>query len=125
VRALCAAFRVNARISAIARPPKLFTVTNVEYIRTMEPNIGAISDEPRHCGGMKHLPPADLVDPVIEEYKKHLDVTLIIENLKRTPHERVMRMAAIIERERQMQETATGGRNPNMSGEKKRARKNK
>jgi hypothetical protein len=28
-------------------------------------------------------------DPVVEEYKKHLDVTLLVESLKRTPQERI------------------------------------
>ncbi len=31
-------------------------------------------------------------DPVIEAYKSHLDRTLIRENLKRTPEERVLRL---------------------------------
>lgn len=38
-------------------------------------------------------------DPVIEEYKKHLDVTLLVESLKRTPEERIdaiQRMDALI-----------------------------
>jgi hypothetical protein len=33
---------------------------------------------------------ADLpTDPVVEEYKKHLDLTLLVESLKRTPEERI------------------------------------
>jgi hypothetical protein len=36
-------------------------------------------------------------DPVIEAYKKDVDRTLIRENLKRTPAERVRRMVAALE----------------------------
>jgi hypothetical protein len=39
-----------------------------------------------------NLPPADLVDPVIEAYRKDIDVGLLRENLKRTVEERIMRM---------------------------------
>lgn len=39
------------------------------------------------------LPP----DPVIEEYKKHVDMTLLLENLKRTPQERLDAMISMIE----------------------------
>jgi hypothetical protein len=37
---------------------------------------------------LEDLPP----DPVIEYYKKDLDMTLIRENLKRTPEERVRKL---------------------------------
>ena len=37
------------------------------------------------------LPPADFIDPVIEVYKRDVDVTLLIENLKRSSQERSMR----------------------------------
>jgi hypothetical protein len=63
----------------------------------MELDGGANSDGRRPSEGIKHLPPADLIDPVIEEYKKGIDVTLIAENLKRTPHERAMRMGETID----------------------------
>ena len=63
----------------------------------MEMDAGATSDVPSVSEGMKHLPPADLIDPVLEEYKKGIDVTLIIENLKRTPHERAVRMGQTID----------------------------
>lgn len=56
----------------------------------------ATADAPM-AEGMKHLAPADLIDPVLEEYKKGIDVTLIIENLKRTPHERMLRMGGMID----------------------------
>ena len=39
-------------------------------------------------------------DPVIEAYKKDVDVSLLIENLRRTPSERllaIMRMAELID----------------------------
>ncbi len=35
---------------------------------------------------------ADETDPVIEAYKKHVDRSLIRENLKRTPQERLERL---------------------------------
>jgi hypothetical protein len=75
----------------------LFTLNNLKYIGAMESNGRVVFDEPELSGGMKHLPPADLIDPVIEEYKKGLDLTLIAENLKRTPHERAERMGATID----------------------------
>ena len=28
-------------------------------------------------------------DPVVEEYKKHIDVSLLVESLKRTPEQRI------------------------------------
>lgn len=34
-------------------------------------------------------------DPVIEAYKKGLDMTLILENLKRTPEERLRNLMAL------------------------------
>jgi hypothetical protein len=36
-------------------------------------------------------------DPVIEAYKKDVDVSLLIENLKRTPHERLLAMISMLE----------------------------
>ena len=63
----------------------------------MESNGGAVAREAHVSEGMKHLPPADLIDPVIEEYKKGLDLSLITENLKRTPHERAVRMGTTID----------------------------
>jgi hypothetical protein len=38
------------------------------------------------------LAPADVFDPVIEAYKKDLDLGLIRENLKRTVEQRITRM---------------------------------
>src|SRR6185503_8205005 len=40
--------------------------------------------EPPRCG-LEELPPPDVFDPVIEAYKKDIDRTLLIENLKLTP----------------------------------------
>lgn len=39
------------------------------------------------CGNFE-LPPPDIMDPVIEAYKKDVDRTLLIENLKLTPAQR-------------------------------------
>jgi hypothetical protein len=63
----------------------------------MEMDAGAVSDSPSVSEGMKHLPPPDLFDPVLEEYKKGIDVSLIVENLKRTPAERATRMGQMID----------------------------
>jgi hypothetical protein len=38
------------------------------------------------------LAPANAFDPVIEEYKKGVDMSLVWENLKLSPHERAVRM---------------------------------
>ena len=43
------------------------------------------------------LPPADFVDPVIEAYKKDIDRTLLFENLKLTPTERIKRFQAFMD----------------------------
>ncbi|NJK31890.1 MAG: hypothetical protein HC927_05460 [Deltaproteobacteria bacterium] len=45
------------------------------------------------------LPP----DPIIEEYKKHIDMTLLMENLKRTPQERLDAMINMLELVEEMQ----------------------
>jgi hypothetical protein len=36
-------------------------------------------------------PPPDLYDPVVEAYKKDVDETLLLENLKLTPNERSLK----------------------------------
>lgn len=46
-------------------------------------------------------------DPVIEAYKKDIDVTLLQENLKRTPEERLLRL---IELHRFAEELRRAGR---------------
>ena len=38
---------------------------------------------------------ASTADPVIEAYKRHVDRTLLLENLKKTPHERVLALIAL------------------------------
>ena len=43
--------------------------------------------EPPRCG-LEELPPPDVYDPVIEAYKKDVDRTLLIENLKLSPAQR-------------------------------------
>ena len=45
----------------------------------------------------EELPPADYVDPVIEAYKKDVDRTLLIENLKLTPQERSEKFESAME----------------------------
>lgn len=42
------------------------------------------------------LPPPDFVDPVIEAYKKDIDRTLLIENLKLTPEQRLQKGLAML-----------------------------
>ena len=39
--------------------------------------------------------PATASDPVIEEYKRHVDRTLLRENLRKTPEERVLALMAL------------------------------
>ncbi len=36
-------------------------------------------------------------DPVIEEYKKHIDISLLRENLKLTPAERINRLQELLQ----------------------------
>lgn len=42
-------------------------------------------------------------DPVIEAYKRDIDVTLLLENLQRTPQERLDRMISILRLTQEMQ----------------------
>jgi hypothetical protein len=39
---------------------------------------------------------ANSIDPLVEAFKQDVDRTLIIENLRKTPHERVLRMEAAL-----------------------------
>ena len=48
-------------------------------------------------------------DPVIEEYKKHVDVTLLRENLRRSPEARVL---AMMDMQRLVEEMRNGLRRP-------------
>jgi len=45
-----------------------------------------LPESPR-CG-LSELAPPDVFDPVVEAYKKDVDRTLLIENLRLTPHQR-------------------------------------
>lgn len=49
----------------------------------------------------------DVRDPVIEEYKKHVDRTLLRENLQRTPDERLRELVRL---QRFAEEVARAGR---------------
>jgi hypothetical protein len=88
----------------------LFAVPNLEYIPSIEMDAETVSDAPIVSEGMKHLPPPDLFDPVLEEYKKGIDVTLIVENLKRTPAERATRMGQMIDWINQLRRRREAGR---------------
>ena len=52
--------------------------------------------EPPRCG-LCELAPPDVFDPVIEAYKKDVDRTLLIENLKLTPDERSQKFLRFME----------------------------
>jgi hypothetical protein len=52
--------------------------------------------EPPRCG-LEELPPPDVFDPVIEAYKKDVDRTLLIENLKLTPAQRAEKLESFVE----------------------------
>lgn len=52
--------------------------------------------EPPRCG-LEELPPPDVFDPVIEAYKKDIDRTLLIENLKLTPAQRAEKLESFVE----------------------------
>ena len=52
--------------------------------------------EPPRCG-VEELPPPDVFDPVIEAYKKDVDRTLLIENLKLTPAQRAQKLESFVE----------------------------
>jgi hypothetical protein len=45
----------------------------------------------------KDAPPseASATDPVVEAYKRDVDRTLLLENLKKTPHERMLALIAL------------------------------
>jgi len=47
--------------------------------------------------GREEPTPADYIDPVIEAYKKDVDRTLLIENLKLTPQERSEKFESAME----------------------------
>ncbi|MBY0495105.1 MAG: hypothetical protein K2Y23_12915 [Cyanobacteria bacterium] len=43
----------------------------------------------------RHLPVSLSPDPVIERYKQDVDLTLVTENLRRTPEERLRNLMAL------------------------------
>lgn len=55
------------------------------------PELDQTLPEPPRCG-LSDLPPADISDPVIEAYKKDVDQTLLINNLRLTPAERAEKL---------------------------------
>jgi hypothetical protein len=52
--------------------------------------------EPPRCG-LEELPPWDSYDPVIEAYKKDIDRTLLVENLRLTPTQRAEKLESFVE----------------------------
>ena len=52
--------------------------------------------EPPRCG-LCELAPPDVYDPVVAAFKKDVDVTLLIENLKLTPDERSWKFLRFME----------------------------
>src|SRR2546423_11706032 len=52
--------------------------------------------EPPRCG-LEELAPPDVIDPVVEAYKKDVDRSLLIENLKLTPEERSQKLLRFME----------------------------
>ncbi len=45
---------------------------------------------------MDRLPVTPATDPVIDAYRKHVDRTLLRENLKLTPEQRILRLTAFL-----------------------------
>jgi hypothetical protein len=52
--------------------------------------------EPPRCG-LEELPPPDVYDPVVETYKRDVDRTLLIQNLKLTPAQRAEKLESFVE----------------------------
>lgn len=48
-------------------------------------------------------------DPVIEAYKQHVDRSLLIQNLRRTPEERVCAMISMLELSAELREAVRRG----------------
>jgi hypothetical protein len=61
------------------------------------------------CGNFE-LPPADLIDPVIEAYKKDVDRTLLRENLKLTVAERLHKFQCFMDSLEQLREVGRRAR---------------
>lgn len=55
-------------------------------------------------------PPAPAPDPVIEAYKKDVDRSLLRENLKLSPDQRLRKLAAFMESLREVRAAADAGR---------------
>ncbi len=61
-------------------------------------------------GSLPLLPPADFIDPVIEVYKRDVDVTLLIENLLLTPAQRWEKAESFIQSVREWRGAAKRSR---------------
>jgi hypothetical protein len=59
------------------------------------------------------LPPLVLDDPVIACFKKDVDLTLLLENLKLTPDERVKKMQRVIRAVQEMRQAGLAIRQDN------------
>lgn len=60
----------------------------------MDSEDAELANQPR-CG-VSELPPADTPDPVVEVYKKDVDRTLLIRNLRLTPAERAEKLVDFV-----------------------------
>jgi hypothetical protein len=63
------------------------------------------------CCGNFELPPAELTDPVIEAYKKDVDRTLLRENLKLTPTQRLEKLQSFVAMLSELREAGKRHRN--------------
>lgn len=61
-------------------------------------------------GPLALLPPADFIDPVIEVYKRDVDVTLLIGNLLLTPAQRWVKAESLIQSVREWRGAAKRSR---------------
>jgi hypothetical protein len=77
----------------------------VELHDRLEPKL----PEPSWCG-REELPPPDVYDPVIAAYKKDIDRTLLIENLKLTPAERAEKLESFVEMLMELREATASWR---------------
>jgi hypothetical protein len=78
-----------------------FTPNYIPHMEQREQSIPPESREPQlpeppRCG-LCELAPPDVFDPVIEAYKKDVDRTLLIENLKLTPAQRAEKLVSFVE----------------------------
>jgi len=56
-----------------------------------------LHDRPLEARELPELPPPDVHDPVVEAYKKDVDRTLLITNLRLTPDERSQKFQSFME----------------------------